>query len=731
MDIGRTNILQHEIPTGDAAPIAKRPYKGNFKKNQFIEKEVQDMLQRGLIRESSSPWAAPVVVVEKKGGTSRLCVDYRDLNAVTRDDKYPLPLINDMVESFRTANWFTTLDLASGYWQVEMKEDDKEKTAFITKQGLYEFNVMPFGLKNAPGTFQRLMNQVLRKYLNKFVAVYIDDIIIYSKTFEEHLDHVEQVFQALLVANLRIKLKKSKFCFPNIPFLGHIVGRDGIQPDSENIEKVKNYPVPTDLTSLRGALGLFSYYRKFIKGFSKIAKPMNELLKKDIPFKWTSKQQKAFETLRDELIKAPILQYPDFEKPFELYTDACGTGLGAVLSQKDKGGRERVIAYASRSLTKAEGNYPITEQECLAVIWAVKHFSPYLQLLPFKIYTDHSALKSLTKCKEPTGRRARWVMELQQYDFIIEHRPGKENKNADALSRMYEKEREVPIFLLEVENTKDGKVSPDFLLNFSNSQEISREIPDIFTPQTSRETSREIPLIRTNGSLEGSLSDTEYEADDELRQIEKWTNMVKNDPDDEDQWLAYSNEFITFTQVSSKEEIERWECIVKKDGYAVALNWIKDLRLTDPDEVYFTNNLLRMFLKIHVESDVVYRNLVTEVHGKVINMEFFVENKQDYESFVRMARTLRPITEEEEEEINEMLEDMETESEDEMPLTVEEVLFDSEPVEIIEPRTPEGTPPMSPQPPRPYSCCGQIICECTRNTPVSYPSDYEVEPQEV
>src|ERR1043165_6181527 len=320
-------------------------------------------------------------------------------------------------------------------------------------------------------------------------------------------------------------------------------------------------------------------------------------------------------------------------------------------------------------------------------------------------------------------------MKLQQYDFTIKHRPRKENKNADALSRMYEKEREVPIFLLEVKNTKDGKAFPDFLLNFSNSREISQEIPDVFTSRTSDETSREIPLIRTNGPLEGSLSDTEYEADDELRKIEKWTNMVENDSDDEDQWMAFSNNFITFTKVSCKEEIERWECIVKKDGYAVALRWIQNLRLADSNELYFTINLLKMFLKIHVKSDVIHRNLVTEVNGKVVNVEFFVESKADYDSFVRMARTLRPVIEEEEKLINDFLE-MDTDSDNEPPLTVKEVLLEGEPIEIVEPKTPKGSPPMSPQPPRPYSCCDQIICECTRNDPIKYPLDYEEEPQE-
>ena len=439
MDIGKTNIIQHEIDTGNHVPIAKAAYRTTPAKKTFIENEIQDMLKKGIIRESKSPWAFPVVIVEKKDDTKRFCVDYRELNKVTRVDRYPLPRIDELLESFRTANWFTTLDLASGFWQVEMSPEDREKTAFITHRGLYEFNVMPFGLCNAPSTFQRLMNQVLRKFLGKFTAVYLDDIIIYSNTFEQHLDHLNQVFAAIRQACLKIKLRKCFFCFPNIAFLGHIVGRNGIAVDPKKVEKIEQFPIPTNLRELRSALGLFSYYRKFIKDFSKIAKPMLTLLKKDTPFEWTNKQQTAFNYLKKRLMTAPILEYPDFSKPFVLYTDASGTGLGAVLSQHDEGGKERVIAYASRSLNKAETNYPITDQECLAIVWAIKHFEQYLSE-PFKVVTDHSALKFLQKCKVPTGRRARWIMYLQQFKFEIVHRPGKENKNADALSRQYEVE---------------------------------------------------------------------------------------------------------------------------------------------------------------------------------------------------------------------------------------------------------------------------------------------------
>lgn len=279
-----------------------------------------------------------------------------------------------MLESFGGAQWFTTLDLASGYWQVEMNPEDVEKTAFVTPFGLYEFLVMPFGLSYAPATFQRLMNRVLQEFLGDFVAVYLDDVIIFTKgTFEQHMNYLQQVFEALRITNLKIKLKKCHFCLPNIHFLGHVVGRDGIKPDPGKIEKVKNYPIPTNLTELRAALGLFSYYRKFIKDFSRIAKPMNVLLKKDIPYVWTEKQQTAFDRLRQMLIQAPVLSYSDFTKSFTIYTDASGIGLGAVLSQ-EQDGKERVISYASRSLNNAEKNYTVTDQECLAVVWAIKHF---------------------------------------------------------------------------------------------------------------------------------------------------------------------------------------------------------------------------------------------------------------------------------------------------------------------------------------------------------------------
>jgi hypothetical protein len=436
--IGRTSKITHKINTGDHPPISQKYYKVTEDKRRIIKEEIEKMEKEGIIQETkgSCPWSSPVVIVTKKDGSPRFCVDYRKINDITITDAYPLPRIDELLEKYRTGKWFTSLDLASGYWQVEMDPQDKSKTAFTCHLGLYEFNVMPFGLKNAPPTFQRLMNKILREYLDEFVIVYIDDLLIYSKTFEEHIEHLRKIFDKLREANLMIKLKKCKFCMPNIEFLGHVVGRDGLQPDPTKIEKMENLERPTDLRTLRGVLGLFSYYRKFVKDFSSIAKPMTELLKKEVEFIWEEKQQKAFNELKRRLTIAPILGYPDYNKPFILFTDASGKGLGAVLSQ-NQDNKEIVIAYASRSLNKAEQNYPITEQEALAVVWAIEHFHKYLIPQKFTVVTDHSALTTLMKTHIPKGRRARWIMKLQQFNFEIKHRSGRSNKNADALSRLY------------------------------------------------------------------------------------------------------------------------------------------------------------------------------------------------------------------------------------------------------------------------------------------------------
>ncbi|GBB99340.1 hypothetical protein RclHR1_34960001 [Rhizophagus clarus] len=264
------------------------------------------------------------------------------------------------------------MDLASRFHQVEMEETEKEKTAFIYSEGLYEFNVMPFGLRNAPGTFQRIMDKILREYIGNFVEIYVDDIMIYSKNLEEHIEHIEKVLQKLQEYNLVIKLKKCKFYQKKIKFLGHEIGNDGLKPNFKKIETIDKIKEPRTVTEVRSFLGLCSYYRRFVKGFSKIAKPLIELTKKEVDFKWSDEYQKSFNELKKILVKNPILAHPDFSKEFILITDALADGLGAILSQKNDEDKEVVIAYASKNTNSTERNYPITDLECLAIIWANK-----------------------------------------------------------------------------------------------------------------------------------------------------------------------------------------------------------------------------------------------------------------------------------------------------------------------------------------------------------------------
>lgn len=433
-ELGRTAIVQHTIDTGSHPPIRHRPYRTTPEKREEIDKQVKEMLEANVIRPSTSAWAAPVVLVAKKNGTMRFCVDYRQLNSVTVRDNFPLPRIDDTLDALVHTEYFTTLDLKSGYWQIEMHPTSREKTAFITHDGLYEWNVLPFGLSNSPSSFQRLMSHILRGLTWRTCLLYLDDIIIYSRSFSEHLSHLEEVFKRLGEANVKLNPKKCQFAKKEVLYLGHIVSTEGIKTNPETITAVQNFPRPKNVKDIRSFLGLANYYRRFVKGFAQIASPLTNLTRKQVQFHWSDDCQSAFDKLKRALISAPILAYPDFAKSFQLYVDASADGIGMALGQYQNE-TEVVIAYAGRDLSRAERNYSATEREALAVIEGIKRFQPYLYGRKFTVYTDHNALRWLMGIKDPTGRLARWSLLIQQYDFDIIHRAGKSNGNADALSR--------------------------------------------------------------------------------------------------------------------------------------------------------------------------------------------------------------------------------------------------------------------------------------------------------
>ena len=435
-DLGRTSKLKHCINTGTAPPIRQPVRRISPQRRDEVRQLIDDMLGKGVIERSTSPWASPIVLVRKKDGSIRFCVDYRKVNDVTRKDAYPLPRIDTTLDTLSGSQWFSTMDLLSGYWQVEMDETDKEKTAFCTTEGLFQFRVMPFGLCNAPATFQRLMDLVLAGLQWSQCLVYIDDVIVLGRTFKEHLDNLQEVFQRLRLAGLRLKPSKCAFFQRSVTYLGHVVSREGVSTDPEKVRKVASWPVPSSTKEIQSFLGFASYYRRFIKDFAAIANPLHRLTEKGAQFKWTAECERAFQQLRDSLTSTPILAHPDFNRPFILDTDASDTGIGAVLSQVDEAGRERVISYGSRLLSKPERNYCVTRRELLAVVSFVKFFRPYLTGRRFRLRTDHGSLRWLRNFKDPEGQLARWLEVLQQFDFEVVHRPGRKHGNADALSRI-------------------------------------------------------------------------------------------------------------------------------------------------------------------------------------------------------------------------------------------------------------------------------------------------------
>lgn len=416
-------------------PIKQRFYRTSPAVQQELHNQLHDLLTSGLIEESESPWSSPVVLVPKKNGKKRMCIDYRKVNGVTRKYAYPLPLINEILDRLKDAHFVSAIDLQSGFHQIALEEDSKQYTAFtVPGGGLYQFKVLPFGLTNAPTSFQSLMDKVLKPVINKAVFVYMDDVLVTGRTLEDHNRNLKLTFELLHQANLKINWEKCTFLQKEVEYLGFIVGQGRIQASPKKTDAICNFPQPQNITQIKSFLGMCSFYRRFIPDFSLLAAPLTHLTKKGVPFEWKLDQQTAFQLIKSKLTSAPVVHCPDFEHSFIIESDASNVGLGAVLMQKIQN-EDRVIAYASRTLSKAERNYTVTERECLGVIYAVETFRPYIDGQRFTVITDHSSLTWLHNISNPTGRLARWILRMGQFDMEVIHRKGKTMVVPDALSR--------------------------------------------------------------------------------------------------------------------------------------------------------------------------------------------------------------------------------------------------------------------------------------------------------
>ena len=429
-------LLAHDVKLSDETPIRQAPYRLNTEKREFLRKEVQRLQEQGFIRPSLSPYASPVVLVPKPDpGVFRLCCDYRKVNCVTVPDNHPLPRVDDIIDDLGRARYLSTVDLLQGYYQVPLTSRASPISAFVTPSGLWEWTVLPFGLRNAPATFQRLMTYVTGDLVG--VRCYLDDLVVWSETWEDHLTRLRSLFQALQEANLTINLKKSEFGHAHVTYLGHVVGQGNVAPVSAKVEAILQYPVPDSRKALMRFIGMIGYYRRFCQNFAQVSAPLTDLLSTKRTFKWSSECQTAYDRLKCVLASAPVLQAPDLEKPFTISVDASDNGVGAVLFQSDSNDVLHPVCYYSYKFKSYQKSYSTVEKEALGILLALEKFKVYLTCTahPITVQTDHNPLVFIERVKFKNMRILRWALSLQPFNIRIVHVKGKDNVMADALSR--------------------------------------------------------------------------------------------------------------------------------------------------------------------------------------------------------------------------------------------------------------------------------------------------------
>lgn len=434
-DVGCISDVFHEIKTGDHHPISHRYYRVTHWEKELIDKLLDEMLRGGIVVPSTSPWSSPAVLVSKKDGNTRFCVDYRALNKITLDEPYPIARVEDALDLIEGCTCFSLLDVASMYWHVRMHPDDQMKTAFIVPQGLFEFTRMPFGLKNAPATAARVMNRVLAGLNYLICFIYFDDIIIFGRTREEHDELLKIVLERLKSHGVKLRPHKCRIGENHVDYLGYHIGVSGISPSEDNLKSVRSFKEPKNISELRRFLGLCSYFRRFIKQFSAIAQPLNELLKKNVSWRWTESESTAFQQLKKLITEKPVLACYRTNGSIEVHTDACDYGIGAIMYQQQEDEEWKPVCYISRTLNEHEIKYGITEKECLAIVWAIERLRHYLYGRTFTVITDHCGLCWFMSSRKTNRRLARWALTLQEFSFTVKYKSGKLHGDADCISR--------------------------------------------------------------------------------------------------------------------------------------------------------------------------------------------------------------------------------------------------------------------------------------------------------